>query len=82
MTYRGIVKDGVVVLACDEKLPEGTNVTVQVGDEPLSEDEKMVLDRQREALFRLVQFGEKMGQVLPTDASRNVDHYLYGAPKR
>ena len=82
MTYRGTMRDGVIVLDGPDKPAEGSVVTIEAPDQSSNEDEQAILAKQRESLKRLVELGRKVGQVLPTDASRNVDHYLYGAPKR
>ena len=75
MTYRGTVKNGVIVLEGNARLAEGTEVRVEA------------VERAEEAggtrdvwddLLRLAGTAEG----LPADASRNVDHYLYGQPKR
>ena len=70
MTLRGTVKNGVIVLDSDQQLPEGTAVQVQ----PLPED----ILRPRETLMKFA----GAAKVLPHDAARNHDHYLYGTPKR
>ena len=70
MTYRGKVKDGVIVLSEGQQLPEGTDVQVQ----PLPEG----ILRLRQTLLKFA--GSAKG--LPRDAARNHDHYLYGTPKR
>lgn len=70
MTYRGHVKNGSVVLDNPVSLPEGAQVEVDVKTAPTPTlTEKL----KRHA-------GKAVG--LPADASRNVDHYLYGSPKR
>ena len=78
MTYRGVVKDGVVVLEGDVKLPDGAKVDVSLPalQDPVSGDENgpTLYDRLKPVI------GKAKG--LPADASRNVDHYLYGHPKR
>ncbi len=73
MTYRGRVQNGVVVLEPKDSLPEGTEVTVQ----PIVSPPKPSAAAPR----GILQFaGKAVG--LPSDASRNHDHYLYGTPKR
>ena len=76
MTYRGRVKDGVVVLEGPDSPPNGTEVSVRVlkgrkrgkrGPSPLYK-----------ALEPII--GKAKG--FPPDASVNLDHYLYGTPKR
>ncbi|MBI4580802.1 MAG: hypothetical protein HY718_13930 [Planctomycetes bacterium] len=72
MTYRGKVKGGMVVLEPGARLDEGAEVVVEpVG----SGDEYASL---REGLLKLA--GTVKG--LPSDMSRNHDHYIHGAPKR
>ena len=71
MTYRGHVKQGVVVFDGDVSLPEGTEVAV----EPVAASEKgSVWDK----LLKVA--GQAQG--LPEDAAENLDHYLYGTPKK
>jgi hypothetical protein len=76
MTYRGVVKNGVVVLAETAELPEGTEVRV----EPIVRG-----DRLPGTLPRLVeQFSDVIEAVpdLPRDMAEHHDHYLHGAPKQ
>jgi hypothetical protein len=71
MTYKGRIKQGVIVLDNNVLLPEGTEVDVEpVGTAARSE----VWDN----LLKLA--GKAQG--LPEDAAKNVDHYLYGTPKK
>jgi hypothetical protein len=72
MTYKGTVKDGVVILEPNTSLPDGTEVRVEpvpTTTEPPTWAEV---------------FKDVMGkaQDLPSDLARNHDHYLHGAPKR
>ena len=70
MTYRGHVKDGVVILDGGAQLPEGAEVDVAVveGRRPAVWDKLLKLSGKAEGL--------------PKDAARNIDHYLYGTPKK
>lgn len=70
MTYRGKVKDGVIVLDDGNHLPEGMDVQVQ----PLPPG----IPALRQTLLKYA--GVAKG--LPRDAARNHDHYLYGTPKQ
>ena len=71
MIYRGHVHNGVVVLDDPAALPEGTLVEVDL----VAEDTGATLyDRLKPVI------GTAQG--LPPDAALNVDHYLYGQPKR
>ena len=78
MVYRGQVKDGMVVLEGPQAPPEGTRVTVRVLRTPARRPSKA---RERTLYDRLKNvIGKAKG--MPPDASRNIDHYLYGMPKR
>jgi hypothetical protein len=76
---RGRVQQGVVLLDDPEALPEGTEVSVRPlkgkAKEPNASQAKPTVGR---ALLQLAGKAED----LPPDASRNVDHYLYGHRKR
>ena len=81
MTYRGYVKNGAVVLDKHVALPEGTRVQcVLIPAESVlevagTENDGAPLDN------GVMEFaGKAVG--LPPDASVNLDHYLYGHPKR
>ena len=71
MVYRGVVKNGVVVLDPGVRLPEGSEVRV----EPVSPPTRKTLADQ---------LGDLVGSVpdLPPDMAQQHDHYLHGAPKR
>ena len=71
MTYRGHVKQGVVVLDSGSELPEGIEVNI----EPVTPPPRKTLAEQ---------FGDLIGSVpdLPADMAEQHDHYLHGAPKR
>jgi hypothetical protein len=78
MTYRGHVNNGVVVFDDAVTLPEGLSVQIEPADSiPDEDDEKNIPT----LLERLAPFVGKL-EGLPPDASVNVDHYLYGLPKR
>lgn len=73
----GKVVDGVVVFENGDSLPEGTPVRIQ----PLTEaSQPKPLSRLAEML--LSHAGTIDDPDLPTDLSINLDHYLYGTPKR
>lgn len=93
MTFRGEIHNGGVVLDTPVLLPEGCRVEVAVisilagGTPPLSptrlptlpEDERPVWERIA-ALAKHVP--EEALRDLPTDGATELDHYLYGAPRR
>ena len=76
MTYRGHVQNGVVVFDEGIVLPEGISVQVDVlRDQERGEDAGPTLYERLKPVI-----GAAKG--LPPDAALNVDHYLYGQPKR
>ena len=69
MTYRGHVKDGVVVLDEPLRLPEGTVVHVELVPE---QDARTLAER----------LGDVIGIVDgPSDLAEHHDHYAHGKPK-
>ncbi len=72
MTYRGHVKQGVIVLDPPAQLPEGAEVEVRAS-------EQISADATWAEVLRDV-IGQAEG--LPADSSVNHDHYLYGAAKK
>jgi hypothetical protein len=78
MVYRGRVENGVIRLEDAPALPEGAEVEVRLLAENTCEDGKQKVPSICEALKDFV--GKAEG--LPPDASINLDHYLYGLPKR
>lgn len=71
MTYRGRVQNGVIVLEKPGSLPEGTEVEVA----PMAKEAVPTLAERYKNLIGIA-------EGLPSDASVNHDHYLYGAPKK
>ena len=80
MTYRGKVKNGVVVVQNARKLPEGTRVRVEVPEKSLKKGRSTRRGKTRLAKMLLKHAGKATG--LPSDSARNHEHYLYGTPKR
>jgi len=78
MTYRGHVHNGQVVLDGPATLPEGASVRVDVVDPPEAARQAGDVPSLFERLKPIA--GAATG--LPPDASINVDHYLYGHPRR
>jgi len=72
MTYRGVVKKGVVVLEDASGLSEGTVVRVEPLPLPPMEHDGA------ESVFRLADRAKPTGI---RDLAINHDHYLYGHPK-
>jgi hypothetical protein len=76
MTFHGRVQKGVIVLDDPKALPEGTEVSVRAlqGKPPRRRGKTKV----SKGLLKL----SGAAKNLPADASRNIDHYLYGHSKR
>lgn len=73
MNYRGHVKGGVVVFDEPVELPEGLEVRVEVMPTG-TEQQPTLYDRLQPVIG--------IAEGVPEDAALNVDHYLYGHPKR
>ncbi|NQU22381.1 MAG: hypothetical protein HQ567_13970 [Candidatus Nealsonbacteria bacterium] len=78
MTYRGYVKNGVVILEAPGELPDGTQVRV----EPLSAGKGDSGEGDLPTLYERLEPFVGKAQGLPPDMSVNLDHYLYGVPKK
>jgi hypothetical protein len=80
MTYSGHIENGQVVFDGAPALPDGTPVVVSVAAKAAqSEDQE---ERENPTLYeRMKPFIGKI-EGLPEDASQNIDHYLYGHPKK
>jgi hypothetical protein len=78
MTYRGRIRNGIVVLDDPIKLPEGASVTVALENPALNLQED---DDTEPTLYERLKPIFGIANDLPPDGSRNLDHYLYGAPK-
>jgi hypothetical protein len=80
MTLQGTIRNGAIVLSSDSGLAEGTRIEVsivKVIDAP-SKAEASPSERETDPLLKYCGAIDN----LPPDASENIDHYLYGAPKQ
>lgn len=73
MTYRGRVQGGIVVLAPDAQILDGTLVNVEFVPIPATLGE-----HDDDPMFRIGELAVDCGIA---DLSTNIDHYLYGHPK-
>jgi hypothetical protein len=78
MTFHGVVTEGKIALPDGVQLPEGTCVRVEVEPQESQGSRPAGPLTHREKLLALA--GTIDG--LPEDLSANLDHYLYGVPKR
>jgi len=77
MIYHGQMKNGVVVFDEEVSLPDGATVVVRLESTPPPSDQ-VPTKTIHERLKRIA----GIAQDLPVDAAENLDHYLYGTPKR
>ena len=78
MTYRGHIKNGIVVLDEWASLPEGSRVEVVLPKAKSKRKSKKRIPSLYERLKPVI----GIAKGLPPDASINHDHYLYGLPKK
>lgn len=84
MSYRGRIRNGVVILDPSAHLPEGSEVEVRpVGSNGDEESIAHSHDPARGTTL-LDRYGDVVGIAngLPTDFAANHDHYIHGTPKR
>ena len=72
MSFKGTVKNGVVVLPPGVSLADGTQVEVVATESAAGQD----------PFTQAVSKVAKPRPHWPKDYSRNLDHYLYGGPKK
>jgi len=79
MTYRGRVRNGVIVLESGVRLREGMDVRI----EPVGEIEGEASGSQEAGQLRegLLSFSGVVKEG-PSDLARNHDHYLHGTPRQ
>ena len=77
MTYRGLVKEGQIVVEELIDLPDGTPVQIEIWETPLQSEDEVNVPTLAERMSGII--GKAEG--LPIDAAREHDHYLYGAPR-
>jgi hypothetical protein len=88
MVYRGHIQKGVVVFDGPLNLADGTEVTVEQVKEVSSETASDESSRPKPFVEKIAPENEGLLRFagamvdLPEDASVNLDHYLYGHPKR
>lgn len=78
MSYRGTIKNGVVVLEPGANLPEGTTVKVEPESWELVFPKAALASPEDDPLFDMGKYAGKTGV---SDLAVNLDHYLYGHPK-
>ena len=78
MTYRGRVKNGVIVLEDAGVLAEGTTVRVQP---LLRRPDKKKPGKAQSLGQRLMKFAGTV-KGLPKDMAKNHDHYIHGARRK
>ncbi|MCG3200023.1 MAG: hypothetical protein HUU16_21085 [Candidatus Omnitrophica bacterium] len=78
MSYRGHIKNGVVVLDEPAALPEGAAVEVDAVSASCTADVACKKTRFQD------RYGSVIGAIsgMPPDLAENHDHYLHGRPKK
>ena len=83
MTLKGKIKNGRILLDKPHALPEGTEVEVRAVKKPRNKPtKKPEPKRPTQTLADSVRPFIGVAKGLPPDLSANIDHYLYGRPKR
>ena len=78
MIYKGRVKNGMVVLDGDVRLPDGSEVNVQpVESQPVEEEG----DREVPPLYDRMKPFIAAIKGMPPDLAENHDHYIHGTSK-
>jgi hypothetical protein len=85
MTYRGQVKNGIVVPENGAELPEGAEVRIELELPHQRDATKAVSDggaSSRPTMYE--RYRNIIGTIkdLPPDFAANHDHYIHGRPKR
>ena len=71
--------DGRVIVPDEPvELPQGRSLRVHVEEV----EDKVAPESRRDAILQLAAEAEAIDADLPSDLAQNLDHYLYGAPKR
>ena len=78
MTYRGRIKNGVVVFDEQVSLPEGAEVEV-IPRKTLRESERV---NEGPTLYEQLKDFVGIFSDLPPDFAENHDHYIHGCPKK
>ncbi len=78
MTLFGHVENGNIVLDQSATLPEGAKVRIEV----LAQEKLAASEPSIPTLYERLQNVVGKAKSLPSDASINHDHYLYGHPKK
>ncbi len=84
MTVRGKVKNGKVILANSKGLPEGAEVEIRILKKPRKSSKANSKKKRQPPRSLAERYAAFIGKAkgLPPDMSANLDHYLYGLPKR
>jgi hypothetical protein len=78
MVFRGHVSGGMIVLDEPAPVPDGTPVEVTV----LANEGSIASTTEAPSLYERMKGFVGKAETLPEDAALQIDHYLYGLPKR
>ena len=79
LTYKGLVKNGVIVLDGPSHLKDGDRVSVRPLRTRANPSRKA---KRRRTLYDRLKSVVGKAKGLPPDAALNHDHYLYGLPRK
>lgn len=82
MTLRGKIKNGKVLLDDPNALADGTEVEVRPVNKPRKASKNRRKSKDQRSLAERLAPVIGKAKYLPPDMSINLDHYLYGHPKR
>jgi hypothetical protein len=77
MTLHGHIENGRIVLDTSLALPDGAKVVVTIVEPPAETKEREI-----PTLYERMKPFIGCAEGLPPNASENIDHYLYGHPKK
>lgn len=82
MTYRGRMEHGVIVPEEPIDIENGVSVLFEVMVNPSSDEASLESTANGLTITKLLSRFTGKAQTLPADAAENLDHYLYGQPKK
>lgn len=78
----GIVENGVVRINADDTPPDGTRVSIRILPKKRPGKQRASARKKRPVCSPEIMKFAGIIKDMPADASWNLDHYLYGTPKK
>ncbi|MCP4641588.1 MAG: hypothetical protein GY851_14185 [bacterium] len=82
MTYKGHVENGLIVPDEPIEMADGTRVSFEIALRSDSEGDQRDGSGNMPSLTNVLSRFAGRAHNLPEDAAENLDHYLYGVPKK